>query len=131
MPGLKSAFLVLDDGRIFEGQSWAAEGESFGEAVFTTRMTGYQETLTNPSYHKQSVVMTAPHIGNTGFNPEDYESDDEEEDKWDNMAKACWSGYKQVGMKDKNGKKVPNCVPIKKSMFGTEGPQELIPNQKK
>ena len=56
-----------------------------------------------------------------------YESDNEEEDNWDNLEKACWSGYKQDGMKDKNGKRVPNCVPVKKSLFGTEGPQTLIP----
>jgi len=68
------AFLVLDDGAIFEGESWACIGETFGEAVFSTGMTGYQETLTDPSYHKQIVVMTAPHIGNTGFNSEDMES---------------------------------------------------------
>ena len=61
---------------------------------------------------------------------EDYESDNEEEDKWDNLQKACWSGYKQVGMKNKNGRQVPNCVPIKKSLFGTEGPQKLIPKNK-
>jgi hypothetical protein len=59
-----------------------------------------------------------------------YESDNEEEDKWDNMEKACWSGYTQQGMKDKNGRKVPNCVPVKKSMFGSEGPQTLIPRNK-
>jgi len=59
-----------------------------------------------------------------------YESDNEEEDKWNNIEKACWSGYKQVGMKEKNGRKVPNCVPIKKSLFGTEGPQTLIPKNK-
>ena len=59
-----------------------------------------------------------------------YESDNEEEDNWDNMEKACWSGYKQVGMKDKNGRRVPNCVPVKKSLFGTEGPQTLIPRNK-
>ena len=59
-----------------------------------------------------------------------YESDNEEEDNWDNMEKACWAGYKQVGMKDKNGRRVPNCVPIKKSLFGTEGPQTLIPRNK-
>jgi hypothetical protein len=59
-----------------------------------------------------------------------YDSEDEEEDKWDNMEKACWSGYKQVGMKDKNGKRVPNCVPVKKSLFGTEGPQTLIPRNR-
>ena len=59
-----------------------------------------------------------------------YESDNEEEDNWDNMEKACWSGYKQVGMKDKNGRRVPNCVPVKKSLFGSEGPQTLIPRNK-
>ena len=75
MSDQKSAFLVLDDGRIFEGYAWAKHGETFGEAVFTTGMTGYQETLTDPSYHKQIVVMTAPHIGNTGINSEDYESE--------------------------------------------------------
>ena len=70
-----SAYLVLDDGRIFEGLSWAKEGEAFGEAVFSTGMTGYQETLTDPSYHKQIVIMTAPHIGNTGVNKNDEESE--------------------------------------------------------
>jgi hypothetical protein len=59
-----------------------------------------------------------------------YVSDNEDEDNWDNIQKACWSGYKQVGMKDKGGKQVPNCVPIKKSLFGTEGPQKLIPRNK-
>ena len=71
---LTKAFFVLDDGAIFEGFSWACKGETFGEAVFSTGMTGYQETLTDPSYHKQTVVMTAPHIGNTGMNSEDMES---------------------------------------------------------
>jgi len=71
---MSSAFLVLDDGAIFEGESWAATGETFGEAVFSTGMTGYQETLTDPSYHKQVVIMTAPHIGNTGMNRTDEES---------------------------------------------------------
>lgn len=74
MSSPKNAYLVLDDGRIFEGNSWAATGETFGEAVFSTGMTGYQETLTDPSYHKQIVVMTAPHIGNTGMNKTDEES---------------------------------------------------------
>jgi len=69
------AYLVLDDGRIFEGLSWAKEGETFGEAVFSTGMTGYQETLTDPSYHKQIVIMTAPHVGNTGVNKTDEESE--------------------------------------------------------
>ena len=72
---MSAAFFVLDDGRIFEGTSWAAQGKAFGEAVFQTGMTGYQETLTDPSYHKQIVVMTAPHIGNTGVNEMDNESE--------------------------------------------------------
>jgi carbamoyl-phosphate synthase small subunit len=69
------AVLVLEDGRAFYGESYGAVGETFGEAVFATGMTGYQETLTDPSYHRQVVVMTAPHIGNTGVNDEDSESD--------------------------------------------------------
>ncbi len=68
------ALLVLEDGRAFRGTGWGAEGEAFGEAVFNTGMTGYQETLTDPSYHRQIVVMTAPQIGNTGVNDEDRES---------------------------------------------------------
>jgi carbamoyl-phosphate synthase small subunit len=68
------AMLVLEDGRTFRGESYGAPGETFGEAVFNTGMTGYQETLTDPSYHRQVVVMTAPHIGNTGVNDEDPES---------------------------------------------------------
>jgi carbamoyl-phosphate synthase small subunit len=69
-----AALLVLEDGRTFRGESFGAEGETFGEAVFSTGMTGYQETLTDPSYHRQVVVMTAPHVGNTGMNDEDAES---------------------------------------------------------
>ena len=68
------ALLVLEDGRTFAGESFGADGTAFGEAVFNTGMTGYQETLTDPSYHRQIVVMTAPHIGNTGWNDEDDES---------------------------------------------------------
>ncbi|GAA4793265.1 glutamine-hydrolyzing carbamoyl-phosphate synthase small subunit [Streptomyces ziwulingensis] len=68
------AVLVLEDGRIFRGRAYGAVGATFGEAVFSTGMTGYQETLTDPSYHRQAVVMTAPHIGNTGINDEDMES---------------------------------------------------------
>ena len=71
----RRAVLVLEDGRSFSGESYGAEGETFGEAVFATGMTGYQETLTDPSYHRQVVVMTAPHIGNTGVNADDDESD--------------------------------------------------------
>jgi len=69
-PGL----LVLEDGRSFCGTSFGATGSAFGEAVFSTGMSGYQETLTDPSYRRQIVVMTAPHIGNTGMNDEDAES---------------------------------------------------------
>jgi carbamoyl-phosphate synthase small subunit len=72
-PG-RPALLVLEDGRVFRGESFGAEGDTVGEAVFATGMTGYQETLTDPSYHRQVVVMTAPHIGNTGVNDEDPES---------------------------------------------------------
>jgi carbamoyl-phosphate synthase small subunit len=68
------ALLVLEDGRTFRGEPYGAEGETFGEAVFNTAMTGYQETLTDPSYHRQVVVQTAPHIGNTGVNDDDPES---------------------------------------------------------
>ncbi|CAL9637988.1 MULTISPECIES: glutamine-hydrolyzing carbamoyl-phosphate synthase small subunit [unclassified Streptomyces] len=68
------AVLVLEDGRIFRGRAYGAVGATFGEAVFSTGMTGYQETLTDPSYHRQVVVMTAPHVGNTGVNDEDMES---------------------------------------------------------
>ncbi|MDR1293418.1 MAG: glutamine-hydrolyzing carbamoyl-phosphate synthase small subunit [Bifidobacteriaceae bacterium] len=68
------ALLVLEDGTVHEGTAWGARGRTFGEIVFNTGMTGYQETLTDPSYHRQIVVMTAPHIGNTGVNTEDPES---------------------------------------------------------
>ena len=68
------ARLVLEDGRSFTGQAYGATGTTLGEIVFNTGMTGYQETLTDPSYHRQIVVMTAPHIGNTGVNDEDQES---------------------------------------------------------
>ena len=73
-PHANPALLVLEDGRTFHGDSFGAEGETFGEAVFATGMTGYQETLTDPSYHRQVVVMTAPHVGNTGMNDDDVES---------------------------------------------------------
>jgi carbamoyl-phosphate synthase small subunit len=69
------ARLVLEDGRVFDGDTYGAVGETVGEAVFSTGMSGYQETLTDPSYHRQVVVMTAPHIGNTGVNDQDNESD--------------------------------------------------------
>jgi carbamoyl-phosphate synthase small subunit len=72
--GPGSALLVLEDGRTFRGEAYGAAGETFGEAVFSTGMSGYQETLTDPSYHRQVVVMTAPHVGNTGMNDDDPES---------------------------------------------------------
>ncbi|MEU3507156.1 glutamine-hydrolyzing carbamoyl-phosphate synthase small subunit [Streptomyces longwoodensis] len=72
--GVSPAVLVLEDGRVFRGRAYGAVGETFGEAVFSTGMTGYQETLTDPSYDRQIVVATAPQIGNTGWNDEDDES---------------------------------------------------------
>ena len=68
------AVLVLEDGSVHRGEAFGARGRTLGEAVFATGMTGYQETLTDPSYHRQIVVATAPHIGNTGWNDEDDES---------------------------------------------------------
>jgi len=68
------AILILEDGRTFTGRAYGRVGTTVGEAVFSTGMTGYQETLTDPSYHRQVVVMTAPHVGNTGWNDEDDES---------------------------------------------------------
>jgi carbamoyl-phosphate synthase small subunit len=70
----RPALLVLEDGTALHGTGFGAEGETFGEMVFNTGMTGYQETLTDPSYCRQIVAMTAPHIGNTGVNEEDPES---------------------------------------------------------
>jgi len=70
----KAAHLVLEDGRVYTGTEFGAAGETLGEAVFSTGMSGYQETLTDPSYHRQIVIATAPQIGNTGWNHEDGES---------------------------------------------------------
>ncbi len=70
MPGK----IVLEDGRVFEGSGFGAEGVQTGELVFNTSMTGYQEILTDPSYYKQIVTMTVAHVGNTGINLEDVES---------------------------------------------------------
>ena len=70
----QQAVLVLEDGRIFTGTAFGAVGQTLGEAVFSTGMSGYQETLTDPSYHRQIVIATAPQIGNTGWNHEDSES---------------------------------------------------------
>jgi carbamoyl-phosphate synthase small subunit len=69
------AFLALADGTLWPGRACGARGRRTGEVVFNTAMTGYQEVLTDPSYRRQIVVMTAPHIGNTGVNDEDDESD--------------------------------------------------------
>jgi carbamoyl-phosphate synthase small subunit len=71
---MSDALLVLEDGTTLTGAGFGADGETFGEMVFNTGMTGYQETLTDPSYCRQIVAMTAPHIGNTGVNDEDPES---------------------------------------------------------
>ena len=79
------------------------------------------DDVVNPFTKVIEVELTEEEISKT------YESENEEEDKWDNIEKACWTGYTQRGMKDKNGRMVPNCVPVKKSLFGTDGPQSLIP----
>jgi carbamoyl-phosphate synthase small subunit len=71
---VSKAILVLEDGKVFTGDSYGSEGSTLGEIVFATGMTGYQETLTDPSYAGQIVVQTAPHIGNTGVNSRDEES---------------------------------------------------------
>mgnify|MGYP000647853853 FL=1 len=65
------AFVVLENGEFFDGEMFGAKGSTLGEVVFATGMTGYQETLTDPSYAGQIVVQTAPHIGNTGMNDRD------------------------------------------------------------
>lgn len=70
------ALLVLEDGSVYEGNAFAAGGEAFGEVVFNTAMTGYQEVITDPSYRGQIVTMTYPLVGTYGINPEDMESDD-------------------------------------------------------
>lgn len=70
---LKPAILVLEDGSVFKGKAIGAEGQSVGEVVFNTAMTGYQEILTDPSYAEQIITLTYPHIGNTGTNDEDEE----------------------------------------------------------
>jgi carbamoyl-phosphate synthase small subunit len=71
---MAKALLVLEDGKVFTGKAYGKQGSSLGELVFATGMTGYQETLTDPSYAGQIVVQTAPHIGNTGVNARDEES---------------------------------------------------------
>ena len=72
---MQKAILLLADGRSFLGTSFGSKGKAIGEVCFNTGMTGYQEILTDPSYCQQIVTMTAPHIGNYGVNPDDYESD--------------------------------------------------------
>jgi len=74
MPVRKPAILVLEDGSVFRGTSIGADGRSVGEVAFNTAMTGYQEILTDPSYRRQLITLTYPHIGNVGVNPDDEES---------------------------------------------------------
>src|SRR5512138_2194491 len=75
MTNQDAALLVLADGTVFRGDSIGAVGAAVGEVVFNTAMTGYQEILTDPSYCRQIVTLTYPHIGNTGVNPEDVEAE--------------------------------------------------------
>ncbi len=70
----KSALLALEDGNLFRGESIGADGQAVGEVVFNTAMSGYQEILTDPSYARQIVTLTYPHIGNVGVNAQDEES---------------------------------------------------------
>ncbi|HOH30279.1 MAG TPA: carbamoyl-phosphate synthase domain-containing protein, partial [Candidatus Hydrogenedentes bacterium] len=72
---MKPAILAIEDGSVFTGRAVGADGESSGELVFNTSMSGYQEILTDPSYAGQIITMTYPHIGNYGVNEEDIESD--------------------------------------------------------
>ena len=72
---MKPAILVLEDGSVFRGRSIGIPGMATGEVVFNTAMTGYQEILTDPSYARQIITLTYPHVGNTGTNVEDVESD--------------------------------------------------------
>ena len=74
LPSFPSAILALADGTVFRGYSIGASGHTIGEVVFNTAMTGYQEILTDPSYSRQIVTLTYPHIGNYGVNPEDVEA---------------------------------------------------------
>ena len=74
LPSFTPAILALADGTVFKGQSIGADGATSGEVVFNTAMSGYQEILTDPSYCRQIVTLTYPHIGNTGCNAEDFES---------------------------------------------------------
>ena len=74
LPAFSPALLALADGTVFRGYAIGAEGTTSGEVVFNTAMTGYQEILTDPSYCRQIVTLTYPHIGNTGCNAEDFES---------------------------------------------------------
>jgi len=76
LPNYPPALLVLADGTVFRGIAIGAMGVASGEVVFNTAMTGYQEILTDPSYSRQIVTLTYPHIGNVGCNPEDFESGD-------------------------------------------------------
>jgi carbamoyl-phosphate synthase small subunit len=74
LPSFPSAILALADGTVFRGYSIGASGHTIGEVVFNTAITGYQEILTDPSYSRQIVTLTYPHIGNYGVNPEDVEA---------------------------------------------------------
>ena len=78
----EKAYLLLADGTVFEGRSFGAKGTVTGEVVFTTGLTGYQETLTDPSYYGQIVAQTFPLIGNYGVNDEDFESEKRRDCLW-------------------------------------------------
>ncbi len=110
------AVLILEDGRTFRGRSFGALGSTVGEAVFNTGMTGYQETLTDPSYQGQVVVMTAPHVGNTGMNDEDPES------------RQIWvAGYvvrdpSPIPSRRRSGRGQGGCAPLRPLPWRRHGP---------
>ena len=97
----KAALLALADGSIFRGSAIGAEGQTSGEVVFNTAMTGYQEILTDPSYCRQIVTLTYPHIGNTGVNPDDDETADPVAAgmivKWDPTTSSSWRATEELG----------------------------------
>jgi carbamoyl-phosphate synthase small subunit len=86
----KPAILALADGSIFRGEAIGADGQTVGEVVFNTAMTGYQEILTDPSYAQQIVTLTYPHIGNTGTTPEDAESTASGPLAWSSVTCRWW-----------------------------------------
>ena len=118
--------------RIYEEEDgkWEPTAYSIGMMYKNAQVVDINNhTMEDDKEEMDSEVAMAMYDSSIGKS-EDYYSDDEEMDKWSNIEKKCWVGYTQRGMKDKGGRRVPNCVPVKKSLFGTEGPKSLIPRNK-